>query len=182
MRLLPLVIIALLLFQPALKSQPEKKEVINWLTIEEALAKSRLKKMKIMMFIYTDWCEWCKKMEITTLADENIATYINNNYYPVKFNAETREYITFNEKEYSFREMKPKGMHSLAIEVMNGRINFPTLSFFDENWEPIQSLPNYQNQERFEKVITYFAGNHYKTIPWSSYEDYYIPFSEQEDR
>ena len=173
MRFFTLLLLGILFLKPAAHSQTTSDTKIQWLTLEEATAKSKVEKRKILMFLYTDWCKWWKKMESATLSDEKIVAYINQNFYPVKFNAESKEKINFQDKVYSFQSLKPNGVHGFAVEVMNGRVSFPTITFFDENWELIQSIPNYQERDKFEKVITYFGGNFHKKIPWSTYEHYY---------
>ena len=45
--------------------------------------------------VYTDWCGWCKHMMKTTFANKGIANYINTQYIPVRFDAETLDTITF---------------------------------------------------------------------------------------
>jgi thioredoxin-related protein len=73
---------------------------INWYTPEEAY-QAYLKEPKPMFIdVYTDWCGWCKRMDQTTFQDQNIANYLNANFYPVKLDAETRETIEFNGKKY----------------------------------------------------------------------------------
>jgi thioredoxin-related protein len=163
----------------SIQAQIPSKSKILWLSLEEAQEKSKTDKRKILMFLYTDWCKWCKKMEAITFEDEEIADYINRNFYPVKFNAQSKEKINFQDKVYTFKSIKPNGVHGLAMEVMHGRISFPTISFFDESWELIQSIPNYQPPSKFEMVATYFAENQYKKVPWSTYEHYYVPLSQR---
>ena len=40
------------------------------------------------MDIYTDWCGPCKLMDKNTFQNPDVAQYLNNNFYAVKFNAE----------------------------------------------------------------------------------------------
>lgn len=154
---------------------------ILWLTLEEAQAKSEESSRKIMLFMYTDWCVWCKKMEETTFVNEEIADYINRNYYPVKFDAEAEQAISFNSKTYNFQDEKPRGVHELAFELMGGRVTYPTIAFLDETWKIIQSIPNYQSEIKFEQIITYFGEDFYRITPWSSYQESYTPLNMRED-
>ncbi len=45
----------------------------------------------IIMDIYSNWCGWCMRMMATTNADPNLSTYINQFFYPVKFDAEGKD-------------------------------------------------------------------------------------------
>ena len=68
---------------------------VNWLTFEEAVERSKTEKKKIFIDVYTDWCGYCKVMDKNTFSQADIAQYLNENFYPVKFNAEQKQDITF---------------------------------------------------------------------------------------
>lgn len=38
--------------------------------------------------MYTDWCGWCKRMDVETYAKPEIIQKINENFVPIKFNPE----------------------------------------------------------------------------------------------
>ena len=72
---------------------------ISWDTMIEIRKEDTIKK-KVFMDLYTPWCGWCKRMDLSTFKDRLIINYINNKYYPVKFNGETRDTIIFNEHQF----------------------------------------------------------------------------------
>ena len=80
----------------------EAPVVIGWMSMEEALAKSADEPRKIIVDVYTSWCKWCDKMEEITFQDPEIAQYINDNFYPVKFDAQSKEEILYKDKTYGF--------------------------------------------------------------------------------
>ena len=72
------------------------QEKINWISMQEAIdltAKPGNKK-KIFIDAYTDWCGWCKRMDQSTFIDSNVIKHMNENYYAVKFDAESYDTIT----------------------------------------------------------------------------------------
>ncbi len=142
---------------------------IMWLTWEEALAAHAKEPRKIMVDIYTPWCGWCKKMDKRTFQKDHIATYVNENYYAVKFDAETKQVITFNGKEYQYISSGRRGYHELAVAITQGKLSFPTVTFIDEDLKVIQPIGGFQGPESFELIMTYFAENHYTHTPWRSY-------------
>lgn len=146
-----------------------EQETIQWMTWEEAMAKQKVEKRKIIVDIYTDWCVWCKRMEEGTFQKANIAQFINENYYPVKFNAEQRKDIQFKGKTYGFVNQGKNGYHELAAEITRGRLGYPSVVFLDEELEVIQAINGYKDPEEFEMIITYFAGNYHKKVPWEKY-------------
>ena len=52
------------------------------------------------MDVYTDWCGWCKRMDATTFENPAIAKYMSENFYCVKFNAESQKEVTFKGQKY----------------------------------------------------------------------------------
>ncbi len=146
---------------------------IQWMTIEEALAAQDVEKRKIVVDIFTEWCEWCKKMDRTTFQNPFIASFLNEHYYPVKFDAECRDDLVFQGKVYQFVKNGQRGYHELAVELTRGRLSYPTVVFLDENLEIIQALRGFQSVLRFEQIMNYFAQDYHKSIPWSKYTKNY---------
>ena len=151
---------------------------IEWLSWEEGIAKSKAENKKIITDLYTDWCGWCKKMDATTFHDDFIVEYIKKHYVAIKMNAERKDDIIFKEKEYKFTKGGRRGYHALAAEITNGQLRYPTIVFLDENADVIQAIPGFQNAQTLEKILTYFAEDHHKTTPWSSYQRSYQSRSE----
>ncbi len=158
--------------QPVADSE---EELIHWMDIEEVIEISGDKSdKKILLQIYTNWCGWCREMERITYAEPHIAQYINENFYPVKFNAETKKTIEYNGKAYEFI-MRPGlgGYHELAAELLNGRFSFPTVVFLEEDMKFIQAIVGFKSPKEFERIITYFATDKYKNTPWATYKKSY---------
>ena len=78
--------------------QQEVKTAVNWLSWEEAMALSQKDKKKILLSVYTDWCGWCKRMDTVTFEEPGLARYLNENFYPVKFDAEQRTELEYKGK------------------------------------------------------------------------------------
>ncbi len=153
---------------------------IEWLTWEQAILKSKTKKKKLMVDVYTDWCGWCKRMDAATFQQEHIAKYVNEHYYAIKFDAEQKEDIVFNGKTYKFVKNGKRGYHELAAEITRGRLSYPTIVFLDENHAIIQPVPGYKSPTQFEQIITYFARNEHLKTPWDSYQKSYQPLTKED--
>ena len=149
------------------------KESINWLSWDEAVELSKKEKRKIFLDVYTDWCGWCKRMDKGTFQQAHIAKYINENFYPVKFDAEQKKELKYKDKVYKYINNGKRGYHELAAELLNGRMSFPTVVFLNEDFELIQSIMGYKTPQQFEQIATYFGTDYFKKIPWSSYQKNY---------
>ena len=142
---------------------------VNWLTIEEAIEAQKEEPRKIFIDLYTDWCGWCKRMDVQTFQQPHIAQYLNNNFYAVKFNAEYKSDIKYKGETFQYVRSGKKGYHELAAKLANYRLSYPTLIFLDENMDIIQPIPGYQDEKTFELIMIYFAEDYYISTPWKRY-------------
>lgn len=155
----------------------EESTEINWMTFQELneLAQSgkwQKSKKKVFIDLYTHWCGWCKRMDASTFKDPAVVKYMNENYYAIKFNAETKESIQFGDREYIWVAGGRNGINQLgqALGVVNGRIGYPTVVFLDENLAKIQALPGYKDTKGIIPMLVFYAEDHYKTTPWNQFQ------------
>lgn len=74
---------------------------IKWMTIEEGIARQQKTNAKLLIYVYASWCRWCKALD-TVFANKEIAHYLNQQFIPVKFNAETKTAVITEERYISF--------------------------------------------------------------------------------
>jgi len=60
---------------------------IQWVAMDTLQSLMTKSPKKVFVFVYTDWCSWCHKMDSTTLIDKQVIDFLNQNFYCVKFNA-----------------------------------------------------------------------------------------------
>ncbi len=146
---------------------------INWLSWEEALRRNKVEQRKFVVDIYTDWCGWCKRLDKVTFQNEDVADYINEHYYAIKFNAEQRKSVTIGDKTYKFVNKNKRGYHELAAALTQGNLSYPTVVFLDSRLRTIQALKGFHSPKDFKVIISYFAADHYKTTPWKKFASNY---------
>ncbi len=133
----------------------KNKEKVNWITVKELNEQYAKNPKPILIDIYTDWCGWCKEMDRTTYTNEKLASYVNTKYYAVKFNAESRDILTFNGKQYKFNQQYKT--NELAIYLTDGQLSYPTTVFMSGiNTQPA-SLPGYMKPKQMEAPLKYFG-------------------------
>ena len=93
-------IIVLLIAFISINGFSQAKLGINWMTLPEVEAAMKVEKKKVFIDLYTDWCGWCKRMDASTFIDPTVVNYMNRNYYCVKFNAERRDTVRFNNFDF----------------------------------------------------------------------------------
>lgn len=158
------------LFLTMCSFSPEKPTTgeahIKWMTWDEMQKAQAKNPKKVFVDVYTDWCGWCKRMDATTFENPKIAKYMSENYYCVKFNAETKEKIVFKGEEY----VNTGRYSSLATFLMQNQMSFPTTLYFDEQLNMLSAVPGYMDPKQAEPILSYFVTNSFKTTPWEEYQ------------
>jgi thioredoxin-related protein len=136
---------------------------INWMSFYQVQEAMKTQKKKIFIDLYTDWCGWCKRMDATTFKDPAIVEYMNRNYYCIKFNAETRDTVRFN--NFDFYDLTPegkKGTNYLAYSLLEGRMSYPSFAILDENYNRLYVIAGYKQPEPLYGLLLLFATNEYQ--------------------
>ncbi len=143
---------------------------VKWYSIEEAEKLNKQQPRKIMVDVYTDWCGWCKKMDKETFNHPVIAEYINENYYPVKLDAESKEEITFNGTTYKFVAQGSRGYHELAAGLLNGKMSYPSIAYMNEKMELLGAVPGYMTAPVIEPLLNYIVEDKYTSESLEEYQ------------
>ncbi len=162
------VILTAGMFIPAVTAQNDR---INWVSFEEAVELSRQNPRKIIIDVYTDWCGFCKRMEAETFNNPQVASYINNHFYAVKLNSETRDTINFQGHKFVNEGEARRSPHQLSIALLGGQMSYPTVVYINEDLELLTSVPGFMTPAGIEPILRFFAEDHYQHISWESYRE-----------
>lgn len=170
---LPLFVLALGLFagctpqnpgEKVLANRPKDNTKVHWMTWEEVQLAQEVEPRKVFVDVYTEWCGPCKLLNKNTFTNPVIIASLNNQYYPVKFNAQHEGPITFKGQVLQNPDYDPvkgqrrrNGVHELA-RGMQVRA-YPTLVFMNENLEMIQGVPGYKTPQQLEPMLSYLGSN-----------------------
>jgi thioredoxin-related protein len=169
-KLINILLIAIFTVSVSISAYAQESRGIKWYTFQEAMKLNKKHPKKIFIDMYTDWCGWCKKMDASTFKNPVIVKYMNENFYPVKFNAERKDTIDFKGKEYvNPNPRSTRSSHQLAQALLNGRMSYPSYVFMDQDENLITVVPGYHKAPQFEPILHYIATDAYKDIKWQDY-------------
>lgn len=150
----------------------ENKEVIAWISFEEAVAKSKKEPRKILIDVYTSWCGWCKHMDAITYEHPEIIKYMNQKYYAVKLDAEQKTPVRFKDKEFIYKpEFKT---HELALSLLNNKMGYPTTIFMNESFAILTPVSGFIDAKSMEPLLKYYGGNSHTSKTWEEYQKTFV--------
>ena len=136
-------------------SRPADKETIHWLTVSEMNALYAKEPRPVLVDVYTDWCGWCKQMDKTTYQHKKLVQYINEHFYAVKYNAESKEDVSFNGQVYTFSpELKT---NQFALYLSFGKMEYPCTVFLASPSAQPAPLPGYMKPKEMEAPLKFFG-------------------------
>lgn len=149
---------------------------VKWMTMQEAIKAQKTNPKKIMIDFYADWCGPCKIMDQKTFNNPVIAKYLNEDYYPVKFNAEGKESVELFGRTFvnsAYQEGKTKNSMHDFTKYMNVNA-VPSIVFLDEKSNPITILQGALTAKELEPYVPFIASDQFKKIDtrekWELYQ------------
>jgi len=104
---------------------------LAWLSdYDEALSEAGRTDKPVLLYLHTDWCTFCRKMESTTLVDPTVIDEIGSDYIWLRLNAEEDE-------------------EGVALRDRFGVANSPAMILLDAAGDEIDRLEGYIYPERF---------------------------------
>lgn len=157
----------------AAESKVKSSQEINWISFEEAEKLMKSNPKKILVDVYTDWCGWCKVLDKKTYSNPDVIKYINENFYAVKFNAETKSSIKFMNQEWKFEPQYKS--NKLAVQLMNGQMSYPTTVIIEEGFASVSPIPGFLEVPVMETILKFFGEGVYKTTSFEIWNKDYKP-------
>ncbi len=117
--------------QNSSKASKNDEDKIKWSgALGESLATAREAKKPLAVFVYAEWCGWCKKMERETFADKKIIK-LSDSFVCVKANPEEDENFS---SRFKIKE-------------------FPCVIFLKSDGTEIERHLGFKTSEEFEKIM-----------------------------
>lgn len=110
-----------------------------------------------VLFIHTDWCQYCKAMLKTTFRNKDLVKLLSEEFYFVAINAEEKEDVSFNGKIFRYIPSGPgTGINEFAQSFFEGKssASYPHLFILNPDYEIILELNGFINSSDLLKMLT----------------------------
>lgn len=126
---------------------------IDWLKTTEALKKAKKNNKTVLLYVKTEWCALCRKLNHEVFSDKEIIEYVNTNFIAAKIDAESKtDIVGYKDKLYSASE------YTRSIGVKS----YPSVLFLNENGKPIAELKGYYPKKDVKKVLDFIINGQQK--------------------
>lgn len=133
-------------------TEKEAQAQPKWREFGAGMEEAGAQEKPVVVGVYTSWCGWCKRMDKTTFADEDVQSYMEETFVPIKMNAESKTMTVYAGEEYSYRQIA-KGFRITG---------YPTTLFLAADGKHITTVPGYLKPDQFLTVLRFIGDGHYK--------------------
>jgi len=109
----------------------------------------------VLIFMYTDWCQYCAAMKQTTFKNKSVLQLINQHFFLVYFNAESKKEVSINGKQFRFIPTGVNtGAHELATALTgNSTPAYPFIAVMNAKRELVFTYNSYLSAKELTAVL-----------------------------
>lgn len=143
------------------------KDKVQWMSVAELQVAYSKAPKPIIVDVYTSWCGWCKVMDKETYRNTKVANYINEHFYAVKLDAETKEIFDWNGKQYAYNDAYQS--NDLAVYLMGGQMSYPTTVLLPSLASQPGPMAGFLKPNELEAPLKFFGEDNYKTTTYQQF-------------
>ncbi|MCB0738527.1 MAG: hypothetical protein KDC92_13505 [Bacteroidetes bacterium] len=145
---------------------------VNWIEMSELSQAFEKDSSKLaLVVVYAD-DGWSKRYFIQSFTDTSVAYYADKYFHFVKFAKEIKDTIRLKGHDFVYNyNAGRRGAHQLSIQLLDGKMEFPTTVILNSEFQVLQRLPGFIDHRKLVCLLQYFGEGHNKTTPWKEFEE-----------
>ncbi|MBZ9731576.1 thioredoxin family protein [Salegentibacter sp. JZCK2] len=131
---------------------------VKWISFEQLEDSLAEKPKKVLIYFNADWCVYCKKMEQVAFKKIPVIKKLNEEFYTVKLDAESKRNIRFDGRDFTNEQAKTQrnGIHQIALLLAsrkNTKFSLPAIVVLDESFRVKQRSFEYLTEQDLLKML-----------------------------
>ena len=141
-----------LIFSSAFIFSQKKDITLKNYTFEEAYALQEKEKKPLLIFFHTDWCKYCFTMKKNTFSDKEIIKLLNDKFYFISFDAESKKPITIKGNVFKNKA----GIHQITeiLATKNGTISYPSTIIINPSNIIDEQIDSFLSADELKKLLS----------------------------
>lgn len=135
----------------------QEAKAVQWLSFEQLEDSLAASPKKVFIDFYTDWCTYCRKMDKVVFTKPEVIDLINEQYYAVRFDAESEAAFTFGGKTFVNDQIDQSRnpVHQIAqlLALRGGEFVPPVMLVLDEDFKVTARYFEYMSSRRLLKAL-----------------------------
>ncbi len=144
---------------------------VNWLTLDKAFQKQKENPKKILILFVSDYYQRISSilMEDISFTNPHIAEYVNEAFYPVRFQASSKDTIQLLDQTFVNEQRGIGYPHQLIFSLLQNNVVFPSIVFMNEKNELLSPMQGYFIPQIMEPYFHFIATDQYQEGNWQEY-------------
>ena len=127
----------------------------------------------VIVYIFTDWAGWGRRMDADVWPDPEIQALTTEAYF-VRFDGEHKDDVVFQGQTFSYNPSGRRGYHELSAAMMENSLSYPTTVMFDEEMQVLLRLQGFRSARDFHPILMFIIGGHFLNVDFDTYKEAYV--------
>jgi len=146
---------------------------VKWQSFDEVKSLFEKSQKPVLIYFHDEKNDSSNLMLNQTFGLQEVASYINILFYPIKMDIFSKDTITFFDgKAYSNQGTKGS-IHEMVTSLLGTNVEMPAMILFTKN--AVGTVyQGFKDRNRIFPVLIYYAESVYNSTPYDKFENYYF--------
>lgn len=133
---------------------------IRWASIDQVWGPDAAPDRRVLLNVYTDWCEFCRKMDSDVYPDSAVRRVVAEHFLTIGLNADSDRIVRFKGQEFTER----------ALARRLGVRSYPTMVFLEPDGNVILQTNGFMPTDDFVRMLTYIGSQAYTRVDFAEFK------------
>lgn len=154
-------IIPIFLFIGSVFASTGYSQSLDPTALDKALESAKTNDKKVLIDVYAEWCPYCEKMQTEVYTETDIIDAVNEHFYLVKINIESKNEVNFLGNRMAESEFA-KMLKSSSL---------PTTYFMNGDGELLGMQPGLLPADVFEDLLHFVGSGAFQSLSFEEYRN-----------